>query len=1102
MIDIVCARTGRLWDIVIEKAKKAKKDGEKFVVLVPEMYTLQAEKDLIADLKQRGLLFVEIFSPSRLGERVFQFAGSSVKEHIDAFGKQLIIERILEEAEKELFVFSSGGGLGALSAIAKLIGELKQLAISPDDLEARLHIYEDEFSKRKLKDIIKIYRAYMDNLSKGYLDEEDARQDMLSRLHESGLVRDAIVVCYGFDDIVPSLSELLIAISKSAKETTLTIVADKKPAPDAPRFASIIKSMQRLRKKAEESGVSTNFSFLEKELIGYAEEIRHLEKNLISYKTEKYPNKAQGLHIFAAPKLYDEVEHCLSVVVSKMDEGILPSEISILCSDIEKYAALFSARCAVYGIPSFVSKKYPLRSFSAVRGINALFNCITYHFRNEDVFAYLESGFSPLSEEEVWEIRTYAEEYGVKKDRWIKPFVRGEEARVLLNEEKRRRFVEPILQLKEGLIAAKNAGESIEALLLFLEKGEVRAKVEALSGLYLQKGMITEMYLARQLWEEILALLKQISLVLGSETLSVEKLSRWLQATLENKEIASIPSLTSSLEIGELGSVLPSRPKVLFILGMDDGAFQYKDDSILTELEMDKLADSLDAPLGQIQKEFPKLKLLSFWKAAASPLKELYLSYQMVDEQGEDVHPNPILKTIQDIFPNVETEGGALYDVSREGPITPLQTLEIAGPMLREGRLHGRWKAAFEKIQTMPHYHHICQSMQRMLKNDPSKQSISKANAIEAFDTRSISASRIRSYAECPFKYFVDYGLKPKIHKKWGVEVNEMGTFYHSMMERFAKDISERKNIAQLGKEDVFYIIEDLAKEHKKDWEKTPFGDTKRAQAASKKMIRICQKTAWAVTKGYQNSAFSLQGTEIKFGKKDGLPPIIIKLKGGKEIFLDGIIDRVDIYHKEGKQYFRIIDYKSGDVSLTPADIMNGIKLQLFIYLKAILQASPALIPAGLFYQHFDDPMLNLDALDEKDEGKEEAEILKKLRLNGIAINDVDIVTEMDQAGISLKPFFTKEGKQRKDVLLLDESEFQLLADFALSKSAGFAEEILSGKVDAFPLKKDNDKSLPCSYCDYPSVCRRNRQETEGVKKREKCSLEDIVAWQKENKGL
>ena len=73
-----------------------------------------------------------------------------------------------------------------------------------------------------------------------------------------------------------------------------------------------------------------------------------------------------------------------------------------------------------------------------------------------------------------------------------------------------------------------------------------------------------------------------------------------------------------------------------------------------------------------------------------------------------------------------------------------------------------------------------------------------------------------------------------------------------------------------------------------------------------------------------------------------------------------GVVDRMDSMEDEENKYIKIIDYKSGNVTFDFAKIINGLQMQLIIYMNAMLElyekkGSKRVLPAGMFYFHMDD---------------------------------------------------------------------------------------------------------------------------------------------------
>ena len=60
-----------------------------------------------------------------------------------------------------------------------------------------------------------------------------------------------------------------------------------------------------------------------------------------------------------------------------------------------------------------------------------------------------------------------------------------------------------------------------------------------------------------------------------------------------------------------------------------------------------------------------------------------------------------------------------------------------------------------------------------------------------------------------------------------------------------------------------------------------------------------------------RESLFEPREFEVSFGGTDGLPAIAIPNHKINAI-LRGFVDRVDVWHRQGTDYYRVVDYKTG----------------------------------------------------------------------------------------------------------------------------------------------------------------------------------------------
>ena len=118
---------------------------QSYLVIVPEQFTMQTQKELVRLHPDGGILNIDILSFQRLAYRVFEETGTRVGKVLEETGKNLVLRKIAQERKGELKIL--GGNLkkmGYISEIKSLISELTQYAVTEealaDFLEKRLEV--------------------------------------------------------------------------------------------------------------------------------------------------------------------------------------------------------------------------------------------------------------------------------------------------------------------------------------------------------------------------------------------------------------------------------------------------------------------------------------------------------------------------------------------------------------------------------------------------------------------------------------------------------------------------------------------------------------------------------------------------------------------------------------------------------------------------------------------------------------------------------------------------------------------------------------------------------------------------------------------------
>ena len=75
-----------------------------YLVLVPEQFTMQTQKDLCMAHPRGGIMNIDVLSFGRLAHRIFEEVGQNDRPVLDDEGKNLILRKIAGNYEEDLTV--------------------------------------------------------------------------------------------------------------------------------------------------------------------------------------------------------------------------------------------------------------------------------------------------------------------------------------------------------------------------------------------------------------------------------------------------------------------------------------------------------------------------------------------------------------------------------------------------------------------------------------------------------------------------------------------------------------------------------------------------------------------------------------------------------------------------------------------------------------------------------------------------------------------------------------------------------------------------------------------------------------------------------------
>ena len=243
-----------------------------------------------------------------------------------------------------------------------------------------------------------------------------------------------------------------------------------------------------------------------------------------------------------------------------------------------------------------------------------------------------------------------------------------------------------------------------------------------------------------------------------------------------------------------------------------------------------------------------------------------------------------------------------------------------------------------------------------------------------------------------------------------------------------------------------------------------------------------------------QGCAFSPADFEVHFGVGGKMPPIGISGKA-MNAQLNGFVDRVDVWQEDGRNYFRVVDYKTGKKDFDYCDVYNGIGLQMLLYLFALAHGGTDILgknpyPAGVQYFPARAPVVAADGALSDEEAKKIR--IKEWKRKGLLLCDIDVLNAMqpDDSAQRLDYRVNKDGQIIGAVA--SREQFHQLEAYITRYLSQMVDTIASGDVEANPYTRGNSHNA-CAYCPYKQVC--NPKEVEG--RRDYAAMKSEEFWER-----
>lgn len=818
------------------------------LLLVPDQFSLQAERDAFFYLDKTGLMDLAVVDFSALGHKILKEAGGPVPPLIDKYGRHMLLTRILEESDDALKIYKGVRGKNSfVERVNMLISEMKRSEVSVDMLREVSESLEDSsFLKYKLKDIVTLFSLYEEAIAGKYLDSEDYITFYGDKMLDSSLVAASDVWVYGFDTFTPKNMLVLERILKTARSLNIVMTwedAAKTPpersakddAGDPSQSGDAVTGSCRHIACGDAGFLAADdredlFSltgFVIRNLVEMAEDLNEevtcqaitgsVRDNLWSKtlreisvsQEDSLQGKDPRITAVCTSNIYAEADRAAAYILQLVREhGYRFGDIVVVCNDTGLRSGVIRRTFVRWGIPVFIDQKRKVIQHPVVGFLLSLLEIIGNGYRDSAVMQLIKSGFLGLAEEEQDALENYVQQFKIRGTLWKKPFSRMGDNYTAegLNRfnELREQVVSVIETARDRIGKYNTAGEKIRGLYGFLaDDFMMEDRIEAMAKAQQEAGFLDGAAETGQSWNVICRIFDQIVETVGEERLSGRALRQIVEAGLAEMEIGIVPVNPDSVLVGTMQRTRVGRVKALLVLGANEGLLplQKTDEGLLSEREKAVL-EEMDLEFSRTEDMVKQEERLAIYRTLSQPEERLYVSCSRIDETGGELRPSAVFRELENFLQSrAESDDSVVLGDLEDGEVTEIAVspkgaisylTDAFREYLEDGKLDEDW--LYAGLWYGSHEPEEMERIRRGMEFDNEQNALGGqlADALYRGDRRAIeaSASRLEKYSGCPFAHFISYGLRPEDLRVFEMGPREIGDIYHECIMKLSQRLT------------------------------------------------------------------------------------------------------------------------------------------------------------------------------------------------------------------------------------------------------------------------------------------------------------------------
>lgn len=1074
--------------------------GEKrsVILIVPEQQTLSCEREMADFLPPSAALCFEVTNFTRFCDTVFRALGGVCGKYADKTKKALIMWRALTELSPLLKTF--GGKEISAGSVTKMLAATKQmsmLSLTPEQLRDA----KDKLTSQggadarlisKLSDISSVMALYKRLVNEQFSDSDDALSIAEEKLFNTGcaFLQNTEIYVDGFTSFTEPQMRMIDTLMRY---TSLTLhLGLPKNQSDAFEYTEIKKTHVRLLRLAALAEVPVKHQRIdgrEGTLPLISEISALLWRTAATVDSDLLP-AGEVFRIFEAEDPHEECDFVAQDIKRRVMNGARFSEFGIIARSLTEYDGIIDVAFEKAGVPIFISSRADISGFEAIKLIFSALAAATGGFVRRDVISYSKCSLSGVDRALADEFELYVEKWRIDGHRFTDDVSwnmnpdgytarrrGGSEEKLLRINYAKDLIISPLKDLADELSGAKTVKDYATALVEFLTAINLERSLKKKADDERNTEYDGKKYALGRLWQTICDSLDSLCEILGDTEVPAQTFINLLKITFAQVDIGRIPAYTEQVSAGDAGTARMYGKKHIYIIGAnqgkfplavdDDSYFTDKDKATLGELGLGMEADTATRSAAE---------LFYFNRAISYAKESVTLTYPALDTAFKPQPPSDAI--------------GRIYEITNKKiAAVKLASLPTAKRVwTTEYALEHLSKKDSEYEQIKIALEEIGEGERLVISDSPIRNTdlklSDKITSKIYGQAISMSQSKFEKYIGCPMSYFCSYNLGISAEERVEFDNRNIGIFVHSILENFfARLKTDGKNIAQITDEEKRALVRHVATQYVSAAFEGAGELPVRLKMTIDSLCRFSMPLIDSLCDEFADCEFEPVFFELKLDKNaPGAPePSVFKTDDGREVYFAGVIDRVDAYKNGDDVYVRVIDYKTGTKDFKPEDIKEGRNLQMFLYLKSIVESKKdsfkkaigadggTMIPAGVIYVKANVTGTKISR-DNEDDALREAK--KSQEREGMLLNDPVSLNAMNGKFIPVKFKTNGDPDARSVAKLYTPASWDAINDTMESIIRDKCTKMVAGDICALPLRDKNGKSSVCQWCEYKPFCR------------------------------